>query len=208
MCKQVNSGGSNARKQADDADLSALYRKRKNALSLPTASKRWVLARATREYSFESKLAAWSKALGQWTLATSLVVLVGIVSWRRHTDTQPDRHTLVNNVELEVEHSSDISSINEHISAQRKAGYLDYLASQSSLAVHHQAFAQVVSKRGKLELITCNQEYVTIDASVVDALHELNQFDDNISTGDYVSVSFDKTGLVLSILKPEQGPMC
>lgn len=208
MNKQSNSGDFSSEKGADNTDLSALYRKRKEALSLPKASKRWVLTKAAREYSVESRLIGWSKTLGQWTLASSLVVLVGIVSWQRHVDNQIYDDALVNNVELKMAHSPDKLSINEQISAQRKAGYLDYLASQSSLAVHHQAYAQVVSRQGKLELVTCSQEYVTIDASVLDALHDLNQFDDNISTGDYVSVSFDKTGLVLSILKPEKGPMC
>ena len=186
-----------------DLDLSELYNKRKQKHRAPASIKRAVLIENRHSTSFLPSL----NRLTGVAIAASLLLLVSLVvvqqrDWQYGTPTV--EYTLV-----EI-HSLDQNpvAVAENVRQKNAQHYANYLLQEQILARHHRKSAVLNVASQGWELATCEQELVKISAELVASLQQLDRVGTQFKTGDFVSIDFDKNGLIVGIYPAASLPHC
>ncbi len=193
----------NKSKQVSDSDLNELYKTRKSKYRSPASIKRAVLFKNTQQSTSLPSM----KQLTGVAVAASIMLLVSLIviqDNRWFQNSPPVEYTWVE-VHSLAEDSVDLATNVRQKNAQH---YADFLKQEDILEQRYkkEAVLQIVDQ--DWELKTCKQELVKISAELVASLKSMDRVGQQIGDGDFVSISFDKNGLIVGIAATPQLPHC
>ena len=184
-------------------DLNQLYQKRKKHVHAPAAHKRQLMEHDI----FTAPWQKWLHRAGQVAIAASTLLLVGLVAMQHYDLKQvpkPQQYTLVEIHSLDNEKGR----LSENVRHKYVQHYQAFLKQKQMFAQHHKKSAIIQQLDDGWELKTCEEELVKISDELVSALYDINSIDTSLKTGDRVEIAFDRTGIILGIIRSEQAAMC
>lgn len=193
----------NKSKQVSESDLNELYHARKSKYKSPASIKRAVLFKNTQQ----SSLLPSMKQITGVAVAASIMLLLSLIviqDSRWSTNTPPIEYTWV-----EVHSLSEAPvDLAKNVRQKNALHYANFLKQEEVLEQRYKkdAVLQIVDQGWELK--TCEQELVKISADLVASLKSLDRVEKRIGDGDFVSISFDKNGLIVGIVATQQFPHC